>query len=35
LWLGFTGLGDNLNAAVERHLFRLHRRQIADSRRNR
>ncbi len=35
VWLRFTGLSDNLNAAVERHLFRLHRRQIADSRRNR
>jgi len=35
LWLRFTGLGDGLEMALERHLFRVHRRQIADSRRNR
>lgn len=34
-WLHFAGLSENLNAALERHLFRVHRRQIADSRRNR
>ncbi len=35
LWLRLGGQNEALLAAVERHLFRLHRKQIADSRRNR
>jgi len=35
LWLRLQATGDALEAALERHLFRLHRRQIADSRRTR
>jgi len=35
LWLRLHTQNDALLAAVERHLFRLHRKQIADSRRNR
>ena len=35
LWLRLDTHNDALLAAVERHLFRLHRKQIADSRRNR
>lgn len=35
LWLRVHNVGDALASAIERHLFRLHRRQIADSRRNR
>lgn len=35
LWLGFAPLGDGLQAVLERHLFRLHRRQVAQSRRQR
>lgn len=35
LWLQLHNISENLGSAVERHLFRLHRRQIADSRRNR
>lgn len=35
LWLRFAGLGDGLEMALERHLFRLHRRQVADARRPR
>lgn len=35
LWLRLDTQNDALLAAVERHLFRLHRKQIADSRRNR
>lgn len=35
VWLGFTPLNDALQAALERHVFRLHRRQIASSRRQR
>ena len=35
LWLGFTPLGDGLQAVLERHLFRLHRREVAQSRRQR
>ncbi|MBD7953101.1 PilZ domain-containing protein [Stenotrophomonas sp. Sa5BUN4] len=35
LWLRFDELGDGLEMALERHLFRLHRRQIADARRYR
>lgn len=33
LWLRFDDLGPALETALERHLFRLHRRQIAESRR--
>lgn len=33
LWLRFDGLSDALEMALERHLFRLHRRQIAEARR--
>ena len=33
LWLRFHGLNDGLEMAVERHLFRVHRRQVAESRR--
>ncbi|MDX3935195.1 PilZ domain-containing protein [Stenotrophomonas sp. TWI700] len=33
LWLRFEGLSDALEMALERHLFRLHRRQIAEARR--
>ncbi|MFC6842167.1 PilZ domain-containing protein [Xanthomonas theicola] len=33
LWLRFETLPPGLEEALERHLFRLHRRQIADSRR--
>ena len=33
LWLRFTGLGPALSAALERHLFRMHRREIAERRR--
>jgi hypothetical protein len=33
LWLRFEGLSDGLEMALERHLFRLHRRQIAEARR--
>lgn len=35
LWLRFGDLGDGLEMAMERHLFRVHRRQIADARRPR
>ncbi|KAF1017203.1 MAG: hypothetical protein GAK31_00462 [Stenotrophomonas maltophilia] len=35
LWLHFTTLGDGLEMAMERHLFRLHRRQVAEVRRQR
>ena len=35
LWLRFESLGAGLEAALERHLFRLHRRQVADARRSR
>lgn len=35
LWLRLETQNEALLAAVERHLFRLHRKQIADSRRNR
>lgn len=35
LWLRLHSSSDALTAAVERHLFRLHRRQIAESRRSR
>ena len=35
LWLRFGELGDGLELALERHLFRLHRRQVADARRHR
>lgn len=35
LWLRFAELGHPLEAALERHLFRLHRRQVADARRGR
>lgn len=35
LWLRLDTQNEALLAAVERHLFRLHRKQIADSRRNR
>lgn len=35
LWLRFSALGDSLEMALERHLFRVHRRQVADSRRTR
>lgn len=33
LWLRFEELSDALEMALERHLFRLHRRQIAEARR--
>lgn len=33
LWLRFSELGDGLEMALERHLFRVHRRQVADARR--
>jgi len=33
LWLRFAPMSDGLEMALERHLFRLHRRQVADSRR--
>lgn len=35
LWLRFGELGSGLEVALERHLFRLHRRQVADARRAR
>jgi hypothetical protein len=35
LWLRFQRLGDGLEMAMERHLFRLHRRQVAEARRAR
>ncbi|MDG2526536.1 PilZ domain-containing protein [Stenotrophomonas sp. HITSZ_GD] len=35
LWLRFDPLDAGLEAALERHLFRLHRRQIAEARRAR
>ncbi|HEY9253827.1 MAG TPA: PilZ domain-containing protein, partial [Stenotrophomonas sp.] len=35
LWLQFDDLEPGLEAALERHLFRLHRRQIAETRRSR
>lgn len=35
LWLRLHAPGETLEIALERHLFRLHRRQIADSRRQR
>jgi hypothetical protein len=35
LWLRFEGLSTGLAAALERHLFRLHRREIAERRRPR
>lgn len=35
LWLGFEPLGEGLQAALERHVFRLHRRQVASHRRQR
>ncbi|CAG2090169.1 PilZ domain-containing protein [Xanthomonas arboricola pv. juglandis] len=35
LWLRFAPLSPGLQEALERHLFRLHRRQIADARRQR
>ncbi len=34
LWLRFDSLGQALQAALERHLFRVHRRAVAESRRN-
>jgi len=33
LWLRFEGLSPGLSSALERHLFRVHRRAIAESRR--
>lgn len=33
LWLGFSDLRLGLSEAIDRHLFRLHRRQIAEQRR--
>jgi len=33
LWLRFGALGDSLEMALERHLFRIHRRQVAEARR--
>lgn len=33
LWLRFRGLGPALSAALERHLFRVHRREVAGRRR--
>lgn len=35
VWLQFTALSPALSDALERHLFRLHRRQVAESRRQR
>ncbi len=35
LWLRLQAAGDALETVLERHLFRLHRRQVADSRRSR
>ncbi|HCT27412.1 MAG TPA: hypothetical protein DIW85_14540, partial [Stenotrophomonas sp.] len=35
LELRFQRLGDGLEMAMERHLFRLHRRQVAEARRAR
>lgn len=35
LWLAFDTLGDGLQTALERHVFRLHRRQVASHRRQR
>ena len=35
LWLRLQAPSDALEVALERHLFRLHRRQVADSRRQR
>ena len=35
LWLGFGPLPPALESALERHLFRVHRRAIAESRRPR
>lgn len=35
VWLRFSPLPATLESALERHLFRLHRRQIADARRQR
>ena len=35
LWLRLQDTSEAFASALERHLFRLHRRQIADSRRNR
>ncbi|KAB7771870.1 PilZ domain-containing protein [Xanthomonas maliensis] len=35
LWLRFAPLGPGLQDALERHLFRLHRRQVAEARRQR
>jgi len=35
LWLRLQPVSDALMSALERHLFRLHRKQVADSRRNR
>ncbi|MFI8716456.1 PilZ domain-containing protein [Stenotrophomonas sp. NPDC077464] len=35
LWLRFEPMSDGLEMALERHLFRLHRRQVADARRAR
>ncbi|SDR12998.1 Atypical PilZ domain-containing protein, cyclic di-GMP receptor [Pseudoxanthomonas sp. CF385] len=32
LWLQFEGLGAGLAEAMDRHLFRLHRRQVAEAR---
>ncbi|WP_460709962.1 PilZ domain-containing protein [Lysobacter terrae] len=34
LWLRFDALGPALEAALERHLFRVHRRAVAESRRS-
>ena len=33
LWLRFPALGAGLEEAMDRHLFRMHRRQVADARR--
>lgn len=35
LWLAFDDLNPGLQAVLERHLFRLHRRQVAQNRRQR
>ncbi|WP_367345864.1 PilZ domain-containing protein [Stenotrophomonas bentonitica] len=35
LWLRFQPMSEALEMALERHLFRLHRRQVAESRRSR
>jgi len=35
VWLRFEPVSDGLEMALERHLFRLHRRQVAESRRGR